>query len=71
VNSNEPTNGLGDGDTAPDWVVSSELTAQLRAERAGKGNGRIYSLSVACQDTIGNTATTTVTVSVPKSQGQK
>lgn len=71
VSSNEPVNGLGDGDTAPDWIVSADLFVQLRAERAGKGNGRVYSVSVACSDETGNAATTVVTVRVPKSQGHK
>jgi hypothetical protein len=71
VSSNEPINGLGDGDTAPDWIVPGGLTVNLRAERAGGGNGRIYTLTVACQDNAGNIATKAMTVSVPKSQGQK
>jgi hypothetical protein len=70
VTSNEPTNGLGDGDTPNDWSFSG-LALQLRAERAGNGNGRTYTIAVECTDTAGNTATASTTVSVPKSQSKK
>jgi hypothetical protein len=68
VSSNEPINGTGDGDTGPDWNVTGPLTLDLRAERAGTGNGRVYTIGLACKDGIGNTATGTATVNVPKSQ---
>ena len=45
VTSNEPDNGLGDGDTANDIVIVDDLTVKLRAERSGTGNGRIYTLT--------------------------
>lgn len=47
VTSNEPDNGLGDGDAAPDWTTpainqaTGMITLQLRAERSGSGNGRV------------------------------
>jgi hypothetical protein len=68
VTSNEPTNGTGDGDTAPDWVIVDSHHVQLRAERAGGGAGRIYTITVACTDGSNNVTTKTVTVTVPKSQ---
>lgn len=70
VTSNEPVNGLGDGDTAPDWVVTGPLTVDLRAERSGKGSGRVYTITIQCTDASGNRATRDVTVTVPKSQGK-
>ena len=70
VTSNEPDNGLGDGDTADDIVIISAGTVSLRAERSGKGNGRIYTILFEARDASGNTSTKTVTVSVPKSQGK-
>ena len=65
VTSNEPVDGLGDGDTAPDWEITGDLTLNVRAERAGNGTGRIYTITVACTDGSGNTSTATVTVTVP------
>lgn len=65
VRSSEPVNGTGDGDTAPDWVITSNLVANLRAERAGAGNGRTYTLMVQCTDASGNNSTKDVIVSVP------
>lgn len=68
VTSNEPINGTGDGDTAPDWVIVDSHHVQLRAERAGTGTGRIYTITVVCTDSSNNATTKTVTVFVPKSQ---
>ncbi|MES2885331.1 MAG: immunoglobulin-like domain-containing protein [Pseudomonadota bacterium] len=68
VTSNEPINGTGDGDTAPDWSVSSDHYLQLRAERAGSGNGRVYSVALRCVDTSGNSSSAVKQVVVPKSQ---
>ena len=69
VTSNEPENGLGDGDTSPDWIVTGALTLELRSERAGPGTGRIYTITVECTDDSGNSSTATVEVTVPHSQG--
>lgn len=67
--SNEPDNGLGDGDTINDIVLTGPLTLDLRAERSGMGAGRIYTVMVACQDhaTPPNVSDpSSVTVTVPK-----
>jgi len=61
-------NGLGDGDTAPDWVIGNGLMVQLRSERAGTGNGRVYTVLVQSTDEWGNSSTKTVTVAVPHSK---
>lgn len=68
VSSNEPTKGLGQGDRSPDWVVTSALKLQLRAERSGKGNGRVYTVAVRCADVSQNVATGSVDVRVPHSK---
>jgi hypothetical protein len=65
VTSNEPDNGLGDGDTPVDWKITGDRTLELRAERAGGGTGRVYTITIACTDAAGNTSTSTVTVTVP------
>jgi poly(beta-D-mannuronate) lyase len=70
VASNEPVNGLGDGNTAPDWEITGDLTLNLRAERSGTGTGRIYTITVQSTDSTGNTSTKTVTVAVPHDQGK-
>jgi hypothetical protein len=71
VASNEPVNGLGDGNTAPDWTITGDLTVKLRAERSGKGNGRVYTITVECADSSENSSTDTVTVTVPHDKGKK
>jgi uncharacterized delta-60 repeat protein len=68
VSSNEPVNGTGDGDTAPDWQIVDSHHVRLRAERAGSGNGRIYTITITCQDTAGATSQERVMVKVPKNQ---
>lgn len=68
--SNEPVNGLGDGDTAPDWQITGDLSALLRAERSGTGSGRIYTLSIVCEDEVGNSSHGSATVEVPHSSPQ-
>lgn len=65
VSSNEPVNGTGDGNTSPDWEITGPLTVNLRAERAGGGSGRVYTLTIACQDAAGNQAQGTTIVTVP------
>jgi glycosidase len=66
VTSNEPVNGADDGDTAPDWQILNEHHVRLRAERAGGGSGRVYTITITCTDGAGNQASRSVTVSVPK-----
>jgi HYR domain len=68
VTSNEPINGLGDGDTAPDWQIIDAHHVMLRSERSGKLSGRTYTITVTCTDPAGHTVVRTTTVAVPKSQ---
>ena len=69
VTSNEPVNGLGDGNTDPDWVVTGPLTLLLRSERSGTGTGRVYTVTVESSDAAGNKSTALTTVLVPHDQG--
>jgi hypothetical protein len=64
VSSNEPVNGTGDGDTAPDWQVLDSTHVLLRAERAGQGVGRVYTIHVTATDAAGNMTVADVRVSV-------
>jgi HYR domain-containing protein len=52
------------GKTA-DWEITGDTTLDLRAERDGSGDGRVYTITVECTDASGNSTTSTLTVSVP------
>lgn len=65
VRSNEPINGKGDGNTSPDWEVTGRLKLLLRAERAGGGSGRVYTITVKTYDAFGNSTMSDVKVRVP------
>lgn len=65
----EPTNGLGDGDTCPDALGTGTGAALLRAERRGTGNGRVYTVFFTATDGKGGSSQGSVVVSVPHDQG--
>lgn len=67
VTSSEPDNGLGDGDTAGDAQITGDLSVLLRAERAGKGPGRTYTITFEASDAEGHTTLGSINVYVPKS----
>jgi hypothetical protein len=50
ITSNEPVNGVADGDTDPDWEIIDAHHIRLRSERAANGNGRIYTITVTIND---------------------
>ena len=62
----------GDDDAAAsDWQVTGPLTLALRAERAGRGQGRKYDVALQCTDPATNlSATRSVSVTVPHDQGR-
>lgn len=66
VTQDEPVNGKGDGNTSPDAVIQAG-SASVRAERSGKGNGRVYQISFKAEDGKGGSCTGAVTVGVPHS----
>ena len=70
VSSNEPINGTGDGDTAPDWTITDNHHVKLRAERSGNGSGRIYTITISSNDGCNATATAITKVTVPKNNSQ-
>jgi hypothetical protein len=65
VTSNEPDNGVNDGNTVDDIVIVSDLTFDLRAERSGAGGGRIYTITYTATDASGNSTTAAAAVTVP------
>ena len=67
VRQDEPTNGLGDGNTCPDAQGLGTATTSVRAERNGQGNGRVYTLSFTATDDQGATCQGSVKVCVPHS----
>jgi uncharacterized repeat protein (TIGR01451 family) len=70
VTSDEPENDGGDGNTLNDIVIAANCkSVQLRSERQGSGNGRVYTIHFRVRDASGNTTTKTAKVTVPKSQG--
>jgi predicted extracellular nuclease len=66
VTSNEAINGPGDGNTTADWEIVNANRVRLRAERAGGGSGRVYTITVTATDASGQTTQASVNVSVPK-----
>jgi len=69
VSSDEPNNSAGDGNTSNDIVIAPGCkSVQLRAERMGGGNGRVYTITFKVTDSSGNSTTATAQVTVPKSQ---
>lgn len=72
ITSNEPDNGNGDGDTENDIqgaaFGTADLVFQLRAERRGGGDGRIYTVTYEVEDASGNTSTAQALARVPHNQ---
>ena len=65
----EDAPGNGDGNTSNDIVIGADCkSVQLRAERQGTGNGRVYTIHLKVTDTAGNTSSATAKVTVPKTQ---
>ena len=66
VSSSDPQNGVGDGDTSPDWEITGPLSLLLRAERGALNNIRTYTVTVECVDGSGLASRTSVPVIVPR-----
>jgi uncharacterized repeat protein (TIGR03803 family) len=60
VTCSEPQNPLN-----PDWEITGTQSVNLRAERLGKGQERVYTIVVLCRDVNGNGSTASVAVTVP------
>jgi hypothetical protein len=63
VTQDEPVNNAGDGDTSPDALIGGS-NVQVRSERSGNGNGRVYQINFTLDDGY-DTCAGSVNVSVP------
>lgn len=68
IKQDEPTSGLGDGDQSPDGSGIGTSTANIRVERSGTSDGRVYHISFSASDGNGGSCTGQVFVSVPINQ---
>ncbi|MDQ0920837.1 hypothetical protein QFZ78_007097 [Paenibacillus sp. V4I5] len=75
ITSNESDNGSGDGNSSTDIqgaeIGNLDTEFMLRAERSGKGNGRIYTITYTAFDQAGNRTSASSTVTVPHDQTGK
>ncbi|MCF7823130.1 MAG: HYR domain-containing protein [Candidatus Marinimicrobia bacterium] len=60
----EDAKGGGDGSTKKDMVING-TSLDLRAERQGGGNGRVYTIYLSVSDEHGNSSTASYQVQVP------
>jgi hypothetical protein len=67
----EPVNGSGDGNTSPDAKGIGASSTEVRAERQGSGNGRVYHIGFTADDGNGGTCSGELLVGVPKNMGKK
>ena len=73
VTSSEPPNDTGDGNTEPDImgveIGTEDYGFRLRAERAGGGVGRVYTVTYRVTDAGGLSTEASAEVRVPHDQG--
>lgn len=67
IRQDEPLLGTGSGDTAPDGAGIGTGVAEVRVERDGKGNGRVYEIGFTAASS-GGSCTGSFQVTVPQSQ---
>jgi hypothetical protein len=61
--------GGADGNTINDIVIANDCkSVQLRRERDGDADGRVYTVTFMVTDSVGHTATATAQVIVPLNQ---
>jgi hypothetical protein len=71
VTSDEIENGNGDGNTMNDIVIAANCkSVQLRSEREGSGNGRVYTIFFSVTDAAGNKGTGSTKVLVAHNPGE-
>ncbi len=70
IDSDESEDGRGDGHTEPESAITGALSVLLRSERAGPGDGRVYTIRVRCRDDDGNVSRSRAEVRVPHDMGR-
>jgi hypothetical protein len=70
ITQDEAVTETGSGSTAPDGAGLGTEVAQIRAERSGNGDGRVYAVQFHARDGRGGSCAGTVRVSVPHDQNQ-
>jgi hypothetical protein len=68
VSSDEKVEARGSGQTATDIVLLDEQTVELRAERSGRGDGRVYRIRFEVEDAAGHRTPGECVVGVPHDQ---
>jgi hypothetical protein len=68
IMQDEPVTEIGDGNSCPDADGLGGETAELRAERSGLGDGRVYHIAFTADDGEGGSCSGEVTVCVPHSR---
>jgi hypothetical protein len=71
IYQDEAVDTPGSGNTSPDGKGADTSVAEVRAERVGGGNGRVYHIGFTAGDGYGGTCSGEVLVRVPKSQGKQ
>ncbi|MFL5350791.1 MAG: immunoglobulin-like domain-containing protein [Hyalangium sp.] len=71
IYSDEPEDAAGDtdGSTTGDIVITGTSTFQVRAERRGDGDGRVYGVAFELKDQTGNARTGVCRIRVPTTDG--
>jgi cysteine-rich repeat protein len=69
ITQDEAVNRGGDGDSGPDGAGVGMRFVQIRQERSGLGNGRVYEIAFETKDSDGASCTGSLRVSVPRSRG--
>ena len=71
ITQDEPVEAQEKGDLDPHGAGVNIATAQVRAERLGSGNGRVYEISFTASDGRGGESEGSVTVCVPHDRRKK
>lgn len=77
VESSQPPDTTGDGNTIPDYYIDSIddetgiIELRLRSERAGTGDGRMYTITITATDESGNSSKAVVTIRAPHDKRKK